>query len=152
MEIPDELSCTVKFTPEIYLPEIYPIDINPSLPTFIYNYYNLDPLWHQHEHGNRVLLIEPEFFKQYPVSKQCIDFMLALCKNIPGMQIYVGSFQSFRQDYLTPAIYYKEHPFNAHYSGIKESRAWVSENISEYYPSFFSYWKKLEKELLKNLF
>jgi deoxyribodipyrimidine photo-lyase len=113
------------------------------------NYYNLDPLWHKDDPGNRILLIDPAFFAQYPVSKKCMEFMLELSKNIPGIQIYVGSFKSLCENYQAEDIYYKEHPLNWGYSGIEESRDWISENVKGYYPSFFAYWKKVEKDLCK---
>ena len=149
METPAQLEDTQKFTLTLELPETGTIQLNPAVPTFIYNYYNLDPLWHKDLPGNRILLIDPDFFLKYPVSKNCIDFMLALSKNIPDCQIYVGSFQSFSDTYHVKTVYYKEHPLNSGYSGNKEERDWITEEVTGYYPSFFSYWKKVEKHLYK---
>lgn len=147
LETPLELTATQKFITETELPLASKIQTNPGIPTFIYNYYNLDPLWHTKEKGNRILLIEPDFFTSYPVSKACINFMLALSKNIPGIQIYVGSFQSLLNQYHLENIYYKEHPLNIGYSGIRDSIDWIAEEVIGYYPSFFAYWKKVEKQL-----
>jgi deoxyribodipyrimidine photo-lyase len=149
MDVPASLLDTEKIEFKIELPEGSPIEIDSSLPTYIYNYYNLDPLWHKDEEGNRVLLIEPEFFARYPVSKNCIDFMLALSKNIPGIKVYVGSLNSFIQLHQPGNTFYKEHPFNQHYQGIKEERDWISDKVVGYYPSFFSYWKKIERFIYK---
>ncbi|MBK9228284.1 MAG: deoxyribodipyrimidine photolyase [Ignavibacteria bacterium] len=149
METPAPLLLTQKFVPEIYLPAASTIEIDAALPTFIYNYYNLDPLWHKDEPGNRILLIEPEFFSQYPVSRMCVDFMLALCKNISGMQVFAGSFQSFTDTYAGDNVYYKEHPLNMGYKGTEEPRDWITNNVAEYYSSFFGYWKRVEKQLYK---
>jgi deoxyribodipyrimidine photo-lyase len=147
MEIPASLTTTEEFNFEITLPEGDSIQIIPDQPIFIYNYYNLDPLWHKDEAGNRILLLEPEFFQKYPVSKKCMDFMLDLSKNIQGIQIYVGSFQSFSAEYKETSIYYKEHPLNLAYLGVQEERDWISNDVVGYYPSFFSYWKKVKKHL-----
>jgi deoxyribodipyrimidine photo-lyase len=147
MEIPASLTTTEEFNFEITLPEGDSIQIIPDQPIFIYNYYNLDPLWHKDEAGNRILLLEPEFFQKYPVSKKCMDFMLDLSKNIQEIQIYVGSFQSFSAEYKESRIYYKEHPLNLAYLGIQEERDWISNDVSGYYPSFFSYWKKVKKHV-----
>lgn len=114
---------------------------------FVYNYYNLDPLWHAGEKGQRVLLLEPEFFRQYPVSPKCMDFVLALSANITDIQVFVGSFEELLQLYAPQTIYYKEHPLNVGYSGIEESRDWIAPEVTGYFPSFFSYWKKVEKQL-----
>lgn len=145
MDAPKQLLATTKLLLETNLPQIEDLRIDLNLPTFIYNYYNLDPTWHSDEIGNRILLIEPEFFSDYPVSKKCIDFMLDLGKNIADLQVYVGSFDSLRNQYNLKSIYYKEHPLNKGYYGIEDSRDWITEEISGYYPSFFSYWKKVEK-------
>ena len=147
IEIPASLTTTEEFNFEITLPEGDSIQIIPDQPIFIYNYYNLDPLWHKDEPGNRILLLEPEFFQNYPVSKKCMDFMLDLSKNIQGIQIYVGSFQAFSAEYKETSIYYKEHPLNIGYFGLQEERDWIANDVSGYYPSFFSYWKKVKKHL-----
>ncbi|ULQ50939.1 FAD-binding domain-containing protein [Flavihumibacter fluvii] len=150
METPDQLLVTQKFIPGIELPVSAAIQLNARLPTFIYNYYNLDPLWHQHEAGNRILLIDPDFFSAYPVSKKCIEFMLALSKNIPGLQVYRGSFEAFLKQYNVSDIYYKEHPLNVGYTGTMDARDWIAPEVFGYHPSFFAYWKKVEKYLYKN--
>lgn len=149
IEVPTELMTTQKFIPKIELPVASEIQTNPNIPTFIYNYYNLDPLWHKEAKGNRILLIEPHFFTCYPISENCINFMLALSKNIPDIVVYVGSFQSLLKEHQLKEIFYKEHPLNIGYSGTKEERDWITEEVTDYYPSFFSYWKKVEKHLNK---
>ena len=147
IEIPDSLATTEEFNFDITLPKGDSIQIISDQPIFIYNYYNLDPLWHKDEPGNRILLLEPEFFQNYPVNKKCMNFMLDLSKNIQGIQIYVGSFQAFSAEYKETSIYYKEHPLNIGYFGLQEERDWIANDVSGYYPSFFSYWKKVKKHL-----
>ena len=43
----------------------------------------------------------------------------------------------------------KEHPLFEHYPGKKDTRDWMFPEVTGYYPSFFSYWKKCEKWLKK---
>jgi deoxyribodipyrimidine photo-lyase len=149
MDTPHQLLTTETASLETTLPIAEPLQLNKDLPTFIYNYYNLDPLWHQQAAGNRVLLLDPTFFKKYPVSQSCMDFMLALSKNIPNMQIYVGSFEQLCREHQLTNCYFKEHPLNDGYVGNQEPRDWIVENVSGYFPSFFSYWKKMEREIFK---
>ncbi|MFM7080301.1 MAG: FAD-binding domain-containing protein [Bacteroidota bacterium] len=145
MDVPKVLYATEVFQLDTSLPQMRGIEVKTNLPTFIYNYYNLDPLWHQHEEGNRILLFEPDFFKQYPVSEKCIDFVLGLSQNIPNIQVYVASFQSLINHCGKSQIHFKEHPLNKHYMGTEESRYWISPEVDGYFPSFFGYWKQVER-------
>jgi len=147
MEVPETLVATQKLLFETTLPKSELLQLDNNLPTFIYNYYNLDPLWHAEELGNRILLVEPEFFAAYPVNNNCIDFMLSLGNNIPNIQVFVGSFEALSNQYHLQNIYYKEHPLNIGYTGTEETRDWITDKVTGYYPSFFSYWKKVEKHL-----
>lgn len=120
-------------------------DIDPKLPTLIYNFYNLDPDWRSDMTANRILLLEPSVFTKYPVSPRSIDFCIALAKdNIPGIQVWVAEFPELR--HLAPGeIYYKEHPLNA-YAGHEDARTWMTE-VKGAFPSFFAFWKQCKKEL-----
>lgn len=129
------------------LPAKRAIRINESLPTCIYNFYNLDPNWMKDEPSNRILLLEPEFFKQYPVCDQTITFMLDLSKNIDGIQVFVGSFDELMEVIISTKVHYKEHPTNKHYKGQEHSRDWMFDQVKGYHLSFFSYWKKCSKLL-----
>lgn len=135
-------------TPQLVtpLPTASPISLDSAKPTLIYNYYNLDPNWKKDLDANRVLLLEPSTFAQYPISKSGIDFMLDLSKNIPGIVVYVGEFGTLLEQNPSVAIYYKEHPLNNNYRGIEEPRDWMF-TTKGYFPSFFAFWKKCRKEL-----
>jgi deoxyribodipyrimidine photo-lyase len=149
LSIPKELTETTTLNLSTVLPETNIKEWKEQQPAFIYNYYNLDPEWHKQEEGNRVLLLEPEHFLQYPINPKSVAFMIELIKNIPGIQIYTGTFESFIQQYKATSYYYKEHPLNLNYKGICEPRDWICEEVNEYYPSFFAYWKKAERIIKK---
>lgn len=142
-------------------------DINQVLPSqsfCIYNSFNLDPLWHTEVSVNRILLLEPNHFNQFPITEKVLQFVIDLAKtNIPGIQIFIGNFEDLNQILETnsstenlanaasenkrPIIYFKEHPTTKHYQGIREERDWLFPQVSGYYPSFFGYWKKCERYL-----
>lgn len=147
MDVPPELRPTQQFQATPNLPDTADIQLDHTQPTYIYNYYNLDPQWHKNESGNRVLLLDPKFFNAYPVSQKCLDFALALSKNIEHLQVFVGSFKVLKGNWDLKDIHYKEHPLNFGYSGIEEPRNWIAEEIRGYFPSFFAYWKKVGKVL-----
>lgn len=147
LSTPEVLRDTVPLNMDTSLPNI----VNPTLarhkPTLIYNYFNLDTQWHEHRDMQRVLLLEPSHFLQHPVSKSCIDFVLALSLNIPNIRLFVGEFSELMNQLDAKDIIYKEHPLNKHYQGTEEPRDWLS-SAAGYYPSFFTFWKECKKELL----
>jgi deoxyribodipyrimidine photo-lyase len=147
--IPDALIETAFFTATTHLPETTLVCPDKNKPTFIYNYYNLDSSWRSGEEGNRVLLLEPDIFKRYPISEPCMAFALKLATLISDIKVFSGSFESLKSDYGLTNFVFREHPLNAHYTGKMDSREWMAEAITGYYPSFFSYWKKAEKSLRK---
>lgn len=150
--IPEPLIVTETLELKTQLPQQQSLFLDQSLPTLIYNYYNLDPEWHSAEKGNRILLLEPSFFEKYPVSQKCLSFFLSLSRNIKNLQVYVGSFQEFVKQYECKHIYFKEHPLNKGYEGIEEPRDWIVPEINGYFPSFFSYWKRVEPMLIAKYF
>ncbi len=131
---------------ETQLPHQTELKINKDLSTYIYNFYNLDCKWDVDVHANRILLLEPAFFKQYPVCDRTIDFVINLSKNIEGVQLFTGSFDDLLQQVNPSSLHFKEHPTNKHYKGVEHSREWMFENTVGYYPSFFSYWNKASKK------
>lgn len=129
------------------LPHSETPSLDPSLPTYLYNYYNLDPFWAAGEKANRILLLEPSHFKAHPVSEKCLQFALDLGKNISGLQLFVGEFESLKSLQPKGEFHYKEHPLAAHYEGIVTPRDWIVNEIEGYHPSFFAYWKAIQKYL-----
>jgi len=131
------------------LPEtIYPI-IDPAKPTLVYNAYNLDPTWRKDEDANRILLLEPSHFEKFPVCDRTLQFILDLSHNIPGIQVFTGSFQELK----IPAsnLRFKEHPLFKHYQGTEDERDWMFPDISWHSGGFFGFWKKYERRLEKGL-
>ncbi len=146
LQIPEILKDIPLLELKTPLPKQKAIVIDEVLPTCIYNFYNLDPLWKKDISANRILLLEPSHFEQYPVSQNTIDFIFNISEeNIENIQIYVGEFHELIKEHNFGDIYYKEHPLNQHYEGIEEPRDWMF-TVKGYYPSFFSFWKKCKKE------
>lgn len=145
LKIPDILETLHR--PQLHTP--LPQTATPQLfadrPTLIYNFYNVDPQWKKGIHANRILLLEPSVFAQYPVSENSLQFCIELAQqNIPEIQIWVAEFSELKQKF-SGEIYFKEHPLNK-YTGVEESRDWLSP-VSGEYPSFFAFWKQCKKAL-----
>ena len=146
MDIPEVLGSISDEKLVTLLPAQNPISINTALPTYIYNFYNLDPNWDTEIDANRILLLEPSVFESYPISKKSIDFTLDLAKNISNIQVYVGEFNDLVQEYNLDDIRFKEHPLNHNYTGSETPRDWMFD-VTGYFSSFFGFWKKCKKQL-----
>ena len=146
--VPKALEATSSLTFVTNLPQTAVPKLDTTKPTLLYNSYNLDPLWRANEHVNRVLMLEPSHFNKYPVSDNVIQFIMALSKNISGIEVYAGEVDALVRQYengdltFSNAFISKEHPAFEYYPGIKDSREWMFPNTEGYYPSFFSFWKK----------
>ncbi len=149
LEVPNILSNNTTWNGGTTLPmsdELYMID---HKPIFLYNTYQLDPLWHNQEVGYRILLLEPSHFKHYPISDKVLSWIIQLAKDlIPGIQIVTMEQNEFYQLYhQNHSIYYKEHPTTIHYKGVQEEREWMFPEVKGYFNSFMGYWKKCERYL-----
>ncbi|QNA42967.1 FAD-binding domain-containing protein [Lacibacter sediminis] len=147
MNIPDALQQTVELSLQTVLPKADTVNIDPSKPVLIYNSYNLDPNWRKEEDANRILLLEPSHFASYPVSEKVLEFILDLSKNIEAVQLFVGEFNELLQLTGDAVIISKEQPAFEHYTGTKDSRDWMFPQVTGYFNSFFSFWKKCERYL-----
>ena len=150
LSIPDQLKEKIDLKLETVLPKNQTINLDRNKSTLIYNFYNVDPIWRKNEDCNRILLLEPKIFEQYPVSEKSIDFTIELSKNINNIQVYCGSYEKLVKDYNLKDIIYKEHPLNNHYIGKDDQRDWMY--YMQEMKSFFNYWKKCKKHLIRNQF
>ncbi|MFM8739639.1 MAG: FAD-binding domain-containing protein [Cytophagales bacterium] len=149
--IPEALKATTNLNLTTRLPSLPKPVIDTTKPTLIYNYYNLDPMWRKDDDANRVLLLEHTHFQKYPVSDKVIEFIIALSRNIANVRIWVGEIGELESLYKTSllgtiGIISKEHPAFIYYPGQKDAREWMYPEVTGYFGSFFSYWKKCEKQ------
>ena len=138
---PKELENESTIELETSLPKNENLKIDNDLPTLIYTSYNLDPNWFSNTKANRILLFEPLQFELYPISKNVIDFLLLVSKEIENIQIVVLNFKELYEKIKQTEIFYKEHPFSNHFLGNKIERDWLFPDV-EAKGSFFNYWKK----------
>ena len=143
---PENLRASIVVDFKTPLPASDEVSLLPERPVLLYNYYNLDPFWRKDEAANRILLLEPSVFEKHPVSEKCIDFVIKLSKNIPGIQVFVGEFENLAKQALGQQLIFKEHPLNKHYRGTQDDRDWLS-SVKGDFPSFFRFWKPCKKEL-----
>ncbi len=139
--IPDVLLDTTDQQLHTPLPHTPAPSLDATLPTLVYNSYQLDPLWREHERANRVLLLEPSHFQKYPVSARVLQFIIDLSKNIPGIQIFNGEITDLTKLISPESIISKEH-HAFRYPGKKDVRDWLFPHVTGYFPSFSAFWKK----------
>ncbi|HEX4876704.1 MAG TPA: FAD-binding domain-containing protein [Chitinophagaceae bacterium] len=147
--VPEKLATYTMADLNTNLPQTQTPVLNNDLPLLIYNSYNLDPEWRKEIKANRILLLEPSHFRQFPVSDKVIRFILSLAENIEGIQVFTGEINEIPGLRDVPAVYAKEHTAFSHYPGIKDERDWLFPEVKGLFPSFFSYWKRCEQQLKK---
>jgi deoxyribodipyrimidine photo-lyase len=140
--VPDALKKSTELNLVFEAPRTQPLTWIADVPNFIYTHYTLDPTFHQGEEGNRILVLEPSHFKKHPMSPRTIQFILDLAVNIPDMQVYYGEYAD-----LPVQGIFRDHPINAHFQGIREVHPSLAPGLIGEFPSFFSFWNKLAKQL-----
>ncbi len=115
------------------------------LPFVLYNTYQLSQDDWIHEPHHKVLLLEPSFFQKFPISPQVMDWILSQAALIEGLTCFVGEWEMWNQKTTDRRIFFVEHPLFAHYQGTQLSRSWMFPEVDGYYPSFFGFWKQVEK-------
>ncbi|MEN9334818.1 MAG: hypothetical protein RLY35_1998 [Bacteroidota bacterium] len=111
----------------------------------VYNTYQLkqEP-WIAESH-RKVLLLEPSFFHRFPISERVMNWMIEQAMMIPEITVFVGEWSAWREQYPAVENHCIAHPLFAHYEGKVLQRDWMFPEINGYYPSFFAYWKQVEK-------
>ena len=150
IDIPDILKETCM--PE--LKTILPVDkkdiiIDHTKPVCIYTSFWLHPKWRNDIDANRILLLEPSHFEQFPVSEKVLNFILdAGRENIANLQTFIGEFNELQSHFQSSQkIYFIEHPLHKHFEGHADDYPWLIPDIRGPFTSFFSFWKKAEKKL-----
>lgn len=124
---------------------------NQNQAVCLYTPYNLDPNWHADTQANRILLLEPNYIKRYPISSEVIRFIKDLAlENIPDIKIFIGSFEALKKEFPQSTFYTKEHPELNYAADVVDQRDWLAAE-APYKPSFFPYWKKCLKSLKHDL-
>jgi deoxyribodipyrimidine photo-lyase len=149
MDIPIGLKEPKALSLKTNLPDKSELRLDFTIPLLLYTSYNLDPSWKKDIKANRVLVLEPSHFEQFPVSDKVINFIMALSNNIKDLQILVGQVSEIPSLHVFPVIYSKEHPAFKHFPGVKEERDWLFPEVKGFHNSFFSFWKKCERMLKK---
>ena len=116
----------------------------------LYSIWNLDPLWRAEESAQRVLWIDPQMHEEFPLSPKRWEFILHWAKQIPELEIFVGSSaELFPQGTDPLKIITREYPVTKHWPGTKDAREWCCPKTTGYFKNFFSYWQVAQNEIPK---
>ncbi len=145
--VPEVLKSYEAYKPEAHLPEASFEALDANKPTLLYHMWMLDPNWHRDKNANRVLILEPDVLSRFAMSQKRCDFIVALTKNIPDLQIFIGSLDDFlalcSQKPLSrahPAIHSWAHKAVQ----IETFKTMFSPPLKAY-NSFMAYWKACQK-------
>lgn len=98
--------------------------------------------------ARRVLVIDPAVFDHFPVSDLVLDFIIRQGQTmLPELEVFVGAVTEIPGLQAAAAIYTKAHPTNRNWPGTHDPRELLAPSATDYYPSFFAYWKKAEAEV-----
>ncbi len=125
----------------------------PELPTMIYHPYHLHPNWQPGLKANRILILPPSHFAQWPMSEKGIAFIIKMAQSIVGIQLWVGEWDALHTSLAGSSIYIQHHPLFPYSANHIEPRDFVAPDIKSTSRGFFGYWKKIEKNhltLIKN--
>jgi deoxyribodipyrimidine photo-lyase len=115
----------------------------------IFHPWMLDPTFGSGiENVEKILVLEPSHFEQYPMSQKRIEFILDLAQNIQSLKVYVGEVADLPlSDYKT--ILTRKYPATEHWKNIPNIEIrepdYMFPTVSGYFGSFMGYWKMCEK-------
>lgn len=145
---PKHLERMIAWQPIVNLPKSDDLLLDENLDCVFYTPYNLDPNWHKDEVFNRILWLQPSYFKRWPCSDNVIRFLLANARLIVGLQVFVGELEDLQQVMKTKRKWLmKEHPLFKFDAFEYEERDWIVPALQGEFPSFFNYWNKASKHL-----
>lgn len=126
----------------------YPVSNNISdvagKTVFLYHPWSIDPLWRCEEVGERIFLIEPRLFDEFPVSPRVLEHMLAILKtHVPMAKIFVGNVETI-PGIATATVFSKAHPATTHVPGHKDPVEELFPHVKGYHQSFFKFWQACE--------
>ncbi len=130
------------------LPDGVPLNIQTERPTLIYHPYHLHPQWHAEWKANRILILPPSHFIQWPMSEKGIAFINHMTHSIEGIQFWLGEWDELKYALNGSTTHIQYHPLFPYAVDHIEPRDFVAPEFTSTSRGFFGYWKKIEKNHL----
>jgi deoxyribodipyrimidine photo-lyase len=143
-EVPGVLRDSLRFTYMMQYPESDDYD-KTAATVFLYSPWTLSPDWRADEIGERILLIEPLWFDEFPVSQSVLEFILGVARTqIPGIKVIVGNATDLKLT-LQTQIYSQAYPAHENWPGTVDAVPRLFPQATGYYPSFFKFWEACQR-------
>ena len=142
--VPDELQESEPFTYQMQYPKSEQYD-TAAQTVFLYSPWTLDPDWRLQEVGERILLLEPQWFDRFPVSPKVCDFICAVARaQITDIKVVVANVETLT---LSPAatVHSRRYPATKHWPGIQDHEPRLFPHVHGYYPNFSAFWRACTK-------
>lgn len=143
-EVPRVLRDSLPFSYQMEYPPSDDYD-KTAAAVFLYSPWTLNPDWRRGEVCERILLIEPRWFDQFPVSPSVLDFILTVARTqVPGIKVVVGNALDLK---LAPEtqVYCQAYPAHEDWLGTPDAAPRLFPHVTGYYPSFFKFWEACQR-------
>lgn len=142
--VPEVLMPSVLFTYAMKYPANEAFD--ESAPNiFLYSPWTLNPDWRMTETGERVLLIEPSWFDEFPVSEAVLEFIITVARTqIPGIKVVVKNAADVHLS-GNSKVYSQSYPTHEGWPGSVDPAPRLFPKVEGYYSSFFKFWEACER-------
>ena len=150
LEVPDNLKIPADLELVTPLPDSTISMITSDKPVLLYHIWMLNPTWQADAQDvTKVLILEPSFLERFPMSQKRIDFIVALAKEIVGLEIFVGELDELKGLVDAPHVQSIDHPALQHWTSLanlkRQEQPSMFRPVFKEYRSFFAYWKACQK-------
>lgn len=117
--------------------------------TWLYSMWTLDPKWQPTTNTTtqKILFIDADDLKQFPMSPKRISFVLKLAYNIPNIKIFYGHENDIFNSLTNNPLYRKYHPAITQWPGTQTPPEYLFPQVNSIPNGFMSFWKKCEPYL-----
>ena len=141
LSLPTSLAASQPFT---FRTEYGPSDHIESVAgktVCLYSPWTIDPLWRRDLVAERIFVIEPSVFDEFPVSHQVYEHMLSFVRtHLPDAQVYVGNIETIPGiDQAT--VFMKDHPAFKYPQATRDPIERLFPHVTGYHQSFFKFWQ-----------
>jgi len=150
LDVPDNLVDVANINLLTPLPKSTIQSVEAHKPVLLYHMWMLNPSWLSDlQDVSRVLILEPSLLERFPMSQKRIDFVLALAKEIDGLELFIGELDELTGLADVPSVQSIKHPALEHWNSLgnlrREAQPSMFQPVFKEYRSFFAYWKACQK-------